>query len=106
MSSPRSTLAAPAQLAQDVRKSRFLANAANAPTPDAAIAFVTAVADTGATHNCWAYRAGHHYRFNDDGEPAGTAGSRSCRRSTARDWMRSSLSSRAGSAGSSSAPAA
>jgi len=74
MSSPRSTLAAPAQLAQDVRKSRFLANAANAPTPDAAIAFVTAVADSGATHNCWAYRAGHHYRFNDDGEPAGTAG--------------------------------
>jgi len=74
MTNPRSTLAAPAQLAQDVRKSRFLANAASASTPDAAIAFVTAVADAGATHNCWAYRTGQHYRFNDDGEPAGTAG--------------------------------
>jgi len=74
MTNPRSTLAAPAQLTQDVRKSRFLANAASASTPDAAIAFVTAVADAGATHNCWAYRTGQHYRFNDDGEPAGTAG--------------------------------
>lgn len=27
-----------------------------------------------ATHNCWAYRIGQEYRFNDDGEPAGTAG--------------------------------
>ena len=74
MTGPRSTLAAPAQLAQEVRKSRFLANAASASSPDAAMAFVTAVADAGATHNCWAYRVGQHYRFNDDGEPAGTAG--------------------------------
>jgi uncharacterized YigZ family protein len=28
-----------------------------------------------ATHNCWAYRISpNEYRFNDDGEPAGTAG--------------------------------
>jgi uncharacterized YigZ family protein len=74
MSVPRSTLAAPAQLARDVRKSRFLANAANVATPDAAIEFVAAVARADATHNCWAYRIGQQYRFNDDGEPAGTAG--------------------------------
>lgn len=74
MSVPRSTLAAPAHLAQDVRKSRFLANAANVETPEAAVAFITAVAQTDATHNCWAYRIGQQYRFNDDGEPAGTAG--------------------------------
>ena len=31
-------------------------------------------ADPQATHNCWAYRLGQQYRFNDDGEPSGTAG--------------------------------
>ena len=30
--------------------------------------------DMSATHNCWAYRMGDEYRFNDDGEPSGTAG--------------------------------
>lgn len=27
-----------------------------------------------ATHNCWAYKIDNEYRFNDDGEPGGTAG--------------------------------
>ena len=72
--SVRSTLAAPAHFAQDVRKSKFLANASSVATPDAAIAFVGSVAHADATHNCWAYRIGQQYRFNDDGEPAGTAG--------------------------------
>ncbi len=74
MSVPHSTLAAPAQFGQEVRKSRFVANATTVATPDAAIAFVTAVVQADATHNCWAYRIGQQYRFNDDGEPAGTAG--------------------------------
>ena len=74
MSVLRSTLAAPAHFAQDVRKSRFLANASSVTMADAAIAFVTAVAHADATHNCWAYRIGQQYRFNDDGEPAGSAG--------------------------------
>jgi uncharacterized YigZ family protein len=74
MSAPRSTLAAPARLAQEVRKSKFVANAANVASPDAAVAFLESVADRSATHNCWAWRVGLHYRFNDDGEPAGTAG--------------------------------
>lgn len=30
--------------------------------------------DLNATHNCWAYRMANEYRFNDDGEPSGTAG--------------------------------
>ncbi|KAH9315517.1 hypothetical protein KI387_024144, partial [Taxus chinensis] len=30
--------------------------------------------DSRATHNCWAYKLGELYRFNDDGEPGGTAG--------------------------------
>lgn len=74
MSVPRSTLAAPAHLTQDIRKSRFLANAANVATPAEALAFVDTVGQPDATHNCWAYRIGQQYRFNDDGEPAGTAG--------------------------------
>lgn len=28
-----------------------------------------------ATHHCWAYQIGERYRFSDDGEPGGTAGS-------------------------------
>jgi uncharacterized YigZ family protein len=74
MSATRSTLAAPARLAQEVRKSRFVANAANVFTPQAALAFIEAIADRSATHNCWAYRIGLDYRFNDDSEPGGTAG--------------------------------
>lgn len=59
---------------EDVRKSRFLAQAL--PLRDAADALdlVRQTSDPAATHNCWAYRFGQAYRFNDDGEPGGTAG--------------------------------
>ena len=68
------TLAAPFQHSEDIRKSRFLAHAAPVATPQQATAYVHEVADASATHNCWAYRIGQDYRFNDDGEPGGTAG--------------------------------
>ncbi|RPE77076.1 IMPACT family protein [Vulcaniibacterium tengchongense] len=68
------TLAGPASHLLEVKHSRFLAQAAPAADAAAALAFVAQVADPAATHNCWAYRIGQEYRFNDDGEPAGTAG--------------------------------
>ncbi|NII73660.1 putative YigZ family protein [Dyella sp. SG562] len=68
------TLAGPCQHLEDIKKSRFLAQAAPVDTPEAALAFVRQVSDAAATHNCWAYRIGQDYRFNDDGEPGGTAG--------------------------------
>lgn len=74
MSSPLDTLASPWRHEEDIRKSRFLAQAAPVASPAEALAFVEAVGDVGATHNCWAYRIGDAYRFNDDGEPGGTAG--------------------------------
>ncbi|WP_266167922.1 IMPACT family protein [Dyella subtropica] len=74
MSATAHTLAGPCQHAEDIKKSRFLAQAAPVDTPEQALAFVRQVSDTAATHNCWAYRIGQDYRFNDDGEPGGTAG--------------------------------
>jgi uncharacterized YigZ family protein len=74
MSASRFVLAAPASLRQEIRKSIFVANASDIASADAALAFVASISDRTATHNCWAYRIGQQYRFNDDGEPGGTAG--------------------------------
>jgi len=68
------TLAAPAQFALEAKKSRFLAMAHPAATAAAALAWFADRHDPQATHHCWAYRIGPDYRFNDDGEPGGSAG--------------------------------
>lgn len=62
-----------------VQGSRFLATALPTQTPEEAEQFIAAKRRRyhDATHNCYAYRlgiAGERNRFNDDGEPAGTAG--------------------------------
>ncbi|CAM5574531.1 putative YigZ family protein [Aquamicrobium terrae] len=59
---------------QEVRKSRFLAAAGPVSGEAAAKAFIAQHSDPRANHNCWAWRVGQQYRFNDDGEPGGTAG--------------------------------
>jgi len=74
MSDTLYTLATVCQHSEDIKKSRFLAQAAPVQTPAQALEFVRQVSDLAATHNCWAYRIGQDYRFNDDGEPGGTAG--------------------------------
>lgn len=68
------TLAGVATHVLEVKHSRFIAHAAPASSPEAALEFLAEVADPDATHNCWAYRIGPEYRSSDDGEPSGTAG--------------------------------
>ncbi|OZI53789.1 IMPACT family protein [Bordetella genomosp. 5] len=68
------TLTAACTHQEDIKKSRFVAHAAPVADVDAAIAFFAAHSVPDATHNCWAYRIGQSYRYNDDGEPGGTAG--------------------------------
>lgn len=71
---PLLTLAGTHRHALEVKKSRFLAQAAPVASPEQALAFVQQAADASATHNAWAYRLGTSYRFHDDGEVGGTAG--------------------------------
>lgn len=59
---------------EEIRKSRFHTLASPVADVTEAMAFFAKHGDPLATHNCWAYRVGQAYRFNDDGEPTGTAG--------------------------------
>eukprot|EP00639_Heterosigma_akashiwo_P032259 CAMPEP_0194720126 /NCGR_PEP_ID=MMETSP0296-20130528/11471_1 /TAXON_ID=39354 /ORGANISM="Heterosigma akashiwo, Strain CCMP2393" /LENGTH=201 /DNA_ID=CAMNT_0039622147 /DNA_START=207 /DNA_END=809 /DNA_ORIENTATION=+ len=60
-----------------VKKSRFIARAYPATTWKEAKEFIEMVSEPKASHNCWAFIPGSDptaVRFNDDGEPGGTAG--------------------------------
>lgn len=59
---------------EEIKKSRFIALAAPIEGAAQALAFFQSQGAPEATHNCWAYKIGQEYRFNDDGEPGGTAG--------------------------------
>ena len=68
------TLAIPTQLTEEIKKSRFIVNAAPVTSAEQAAQFIDSINDPNATHNCWAWKIGLQYRFNDDGEPTSTAG--------------------------------
>jgi uncharacterized YigZ family protein len=68
------TLTEPCEFREDIRKSRFITLAAPIASVAEAQAFLERCSDPNATHNCWAWKFGAHYRSNDDGEPGGTAG--------------------------------
>ena len=68
------TLAIPTQLTEEIKKSRFIVNAAPVTSAEQAAQFIDSINDPNATHNCWAWKIGQQYRFNDDGEPTSTAG--------------------------------
>ena len=62
-----------------VNKSRFIGYGAPCETEEEALAFLTSIRakHKDATHNCYAYIIGENagiMRYNDDGEPGGTAG--------------------------------
>ena len=70
----RYSLAAPSRFQLEIRKSRFLAQAAPVADEAAARAFIASHRAADASHNSWAWKIAAQYRSSDDGEPAGTAG--------------------------------
>ena len=68
------TLAAAYTYEEDIKKSRFQALAAVVENEQQVKDFLAQHKDLSATHQCWAWKIGHTVRFNDDGEPSGTAG--------------------------------
>lgn len=59
---------------EDIKRSKFIVYAQPIQSVKQAMQFINEYSVESATHNCWAYQIGNEYRFNDDGEPSGTAG--------------------------------
>jgi uncharacterized YigZ family protein len=68
------TIAAPITFEEEIKKSRFQAIAVPVDNEQAVKTFLEQQRDPSTTHQCWAWKIGHQLRFNDDGEPSGTAG--------------------------------
>ena len=68
------TIAQTVQFEEDIKKSRFQAIAVPVENEQDVKDFLEANKDPSTTHQCWAWKIGHDVRFNDDGEPSGTAG--------------------------------
>ena len=68
------TIASQVSFEEDIKKSRFQAIAVPVENEQAVKDFLFFFKDITTTHQCWAWKIGHNVRFNDDGEPSGTAG--------------------------------
>ena len=68
------TLATETTYEEEIKKSRFQAIAAPVENEQQVKEFLEKHLDISTTHQCWAWKIGHNVRFNDDGEPSGTAG--------------------------------
>ena len=67
-------LVGPNRFETTIKRSRFIAHVGKVSTEEETLQFYESVVDPGASHNCWAWRINARHRFNDDGEPGGTAG--------------------------------
>ena len=68
------TLAAAVSFEEEIKKSRFQAIADIVENEQQVKDFLQKHYDATTTHQCWAWKIGHNVRFNDDGEPSGSAG--------------------------------
>lgn len=68
------TLAQPVELMEEIKKSRFFTRAFPITSVSEAENIIETIRKEEATHHCFAWKFHQNYRFNDDGEPAGTAG--------------------------------
>lgn len=68
------TIAGLVEFEEEVKKSRFQGFAVPVQSEQEVKDFLEQKKDLTTTHQCWAWKIGHQVRFNDDGEPSGTAG--------------------------------
>jgi len=73
------TISREAECSLEIKRSRFIGRSFKCGTPDEALAIVKRVREAwrDATHHCWAYRVGitgEQARYDNSGEPQGTAG--------------------------------
>ena len=68
------TIASEVTFEEEIKKSRFQALAVPVANEQDVKDFLEMGKDVSTTHQCWAWKIGHNVRFNDDGEPSGTAG--------------------------------
>lgn len=68
------TLAQPVEVVEEIKKSRFLTRCFPIASVSEAENILASIRQEEATHHCFAWKFYQNYRFNDDGEPTGTAG--------------------------------